>query len=156
MKQRPVPPAIPEVPGGAAPGGMVGGGRGSRWMGVLLVVLGALFILLAAGDALAGTRIGSGGRDTMRGSVTGENLAGMGGADSIHGGAGGDSLSGGAGGDEIYGLGGWDLLLGGAGDDFIEAADGAKDHIRCGSGDDVVSLDEKDLVARDCETVYAS
>lgn len=150
LKQRPVPLVISESGGAAV------GGRGSRRTGVLLVVLGSLFVLLAAGDALAGTKLGSGGDDVMRGSGAGENLAGMGGDDSIHGGPGEDSLSGGAGEDEIYGLEGRDLLLGGAGDDFIEAADGVKDHIGCGPGDDVVSLDEKDLVARDCETVYAS
>ena len=63
---------------------------------------------------------------------------------------------GGAGEDEIYGLEGRDFLLGGAGDDFIEAADGERDHIGCGPGNDVVSVDKKDLVAHDCETVYTS
>ena len=153
LKQRPVHRANPEASGGEASREAVGG---SRRTGLSLIALGALFVLLAAGDALAQTRLGSGGDDDMRSSGTGEKLAGMAGADSIHGGAGGDTLIGGAGADEIYGLDGQDLLLGGADDDFIEAADGAKDHVRCGPGDDVASLDEKDLAARDCETVYAS
>jgi Ca2+-binding RTX toxin-like protein len=104
----------------------------------LLVVLGLLFVGLAAGDAVAGTGLGS-FRD---------------GAISIHGGSGEDALIGGSGDDEIYGLSGRDLLVGGAGDDFIEASDGTRDQVRCGPGQDVVSVDEKDFIARDCETVY--
>jgi Ca2+-binding RTX toxin-like protein len=73
---------------------------------------------------------------------------------SIHGGSGEDALIGGSGDDEIYGLSGRDLLVGGAGDDFIEASDGTRDQVRCGPGQDVVSVDEKDFVASDCETVY--
>ena len=155
LKQRPVSKAVPESAGTRR--GLSPGKRSSRLAGVLLVAFGSLFVLLAADDvSLAGTRLGSDGDDVMRGSDAGEKLAGLQGSDSIHGGTGRDSLSGGVGEDEIYGLEGRDLLLAGAGDDFIEAADGAKDHVGCGPGDDVVSLDEKDLAARDCETVYTS
>lgn len=135
--------------------------RGPRWLGVLFVGFGALFLSLAAGDALAGTRLGGVEDDVMRVSKTAtvggeEHLAGMAGADVIYGGASDDSLSGGAGDDEIYGGEGSDLLLGGTGDDFIEAADGVRDMVGCGPGADVVSADGEDLVASDCETVYVS
>nr|MDQ3386380.1 hypothetical protein [Actinomycetota bacterium] len=99
---------------------------GSRRAGILLVVLGLLFVSLAAGDAVAGTGFGS-FRD---------------GAVRIHGGSGEDALIGGSGDDEIYGLSGRDLLVGGAGDDFIEASEGTRDQVRCGPGQDVVSVDE--------------
>lgn len=111
---------------------------GSRRAGILLVVLGLLFVGLAAGDALAGTGLG-GFRES---------------GETIRGGSGEDALIGGAGDDEIYGLGSRDLLFGGAGDDFIESSDGVRDEIKCGPGKDVASVDEKDLVSRDCETVY--
>lgn len=111
---------------------------GSRRAGLLLVVLGLLFVGLAAGGAVAGTGLGS-FRD---------------GAVKVYGGSGEDALIGGSGDDEIYGLSGRDLLVGGAGDDFIEASDGTRDQVRCGPGQDVVSVDEKDFVASDCETVY--
>jgi len=74
--------------------------RGTRLTGTLLVVVGALLLALAAGDALA------------------------------------------------------DAELGGAGDDFIEAKDGHRDYVWCGPGDDVVSVDLGDRVARNCETLY--
>ena len=117
-------------------------------------------MLLAAGDVMADTRLGGSEDDMMRATGatagTGEHLAGMAGADIIHGSSSDDSLAGGAGADEVYGEEGQDLLLGGTGDDFIEAADGVRDRIGCGSGSDVVSADSKDLVASDCETVYAN
>lgn len=157
LKQKPASPKLSRVP--YDEGSAADSRSGSRRVGGLFAVLGALFILLAAGDALAGTTLGSSKDDVTRGSdhqKAGKRFAGMDGADLIYGGAGADSLSGGAGEDEIYGLEGRDFLLGGAGDDFIEAADGERDYIGCGPGNDVVSVDKKDLVAHDCETVYTS
>lgn len=65
-------------------------------------------------------------------------------------------VSGIVGDDDLYGEPGRDVVVGGEGDDFIEAKDGAGDHISCGPGEDVVSVDERDAVASDCETVYGS
>ena len=65
-----------------------------------------------------------------------------------------DAELGGGGDDELYGGPGRDALLGGAGDDFIEAKDGHRDYVWCGPGDDVVSVDLGDRVARNCETLY--
>lgn len=63
-------------------------------------------------------------------------------------------VSGTVGDDDIYGEDGGDAIAGGEGDDFIEAKDGARDYISCGSGEDVASVDELDAVCADCETVY--
>lgn len=139
--------------------GTSSGKRGSRWLGLLFVALGALAMALAAGDALAG--VGSGVGDALRGSGSGERLGGSAGDDVVHGFAGEDSLFGGEGDDELYGGAGRDVLLGGGGDDFIEAKDGVRDYVDCGPGQDVASVDGGgngeallDRVAPNCETVY--
>ena len=128
--------------------------QGSRRLGLLLVVLGAILLTLAAEDALANVVLGSGNGDVLRGTDRGERLAGFGGEDEIWSLAGDDRLSGGGGDDELYGGQGHDALLGGAGDDFIEAKDGELDYVECGSGNDVASVDLGDRVARTCETLY--
>lgn len=110
--------------------------------GSLLVMVGALMLALAAGDALADVELGARGDDALRGTGGGERRAGD------------DALSGGDGDDELYGGPGRDTLLGGAGDDFIEAKDGERDYVWCGPGKDVVSVDLGDRVARNCETLY--
>lgn len=73
----------------------------------------------------------------------------------LHGSNAQDVLSGGSGDDELYGDSGRDLLLSGHGSDFIEAKDGESDYVACGSGDDVADVDDVDLVASDCETVFS-
>lgn len=103
-----------------------------------------LLLVLAAGDALAGVELGGGGDNAIRGAAEGDRIAGFGGGDTLHGAAGGDTIYGGTGEDEV---------LGGTGDDFVEAKDGAADRVSCGA--DSVSVDSKDLVSPDCETVYA-
>ena len=128
---------------------------GLRWSGVLVAVIGALLLLLAAGDALAGVELGRGGDDTLRGSARNDRLAGINGEDTLHGATGDDTLYGGAGRDEIYGGGGKDDVLAGAGHDFVEAKDGAVDRVSCGPGNDSISVDRKDMVSSDCESVYA-
>jgi hypothetical protein len=47
---------------------------------------------------------------------------------------------------------GADSIAAGAGDDRIEAADGRRDRVRCGPGNDSVVADRIDLV-KGCETV---
>lgn len=142
LKQRTVVP--PVAPGDQEDARTAG--KGSGLTGLLLVVVGTLLLTLAAGGALADSvRDGSGGNDVLRGTDRNERLAGF---------SGDDDILGLAGDDELYGGEGRDVVLGGAGDDFIETKDGAVDFVACGSGDDVASVDLRDLVARDCETVY--
>lgn len=128
---------------------------GLRWAGVLVAVIGALLLILAAGDALAGVELGGGGDNTLRGTDGADRIAGFNGGDVLYGGPGDDTLYGGAGKDEIYAAQGDDDVLAGAGDDFIEAKDGRVDRVGCGPGDDSVSADREDLVSPDCESVYA-
>jgi len=128
--------------------------KGSRRSGFLLVVVGALLLALAVEDARADVVLGGGSGDMLRGTDGSERLAGFGGKDDLGGFVGDDEIYGGGGDDEIYGGPGRDALLGGAGDDFIEAKDGERDYLECGSGNDVVSVDLADRVARDCETLY--
>ena len=128
---------------------------GLRWAGVLVAVIGALLLLLAAGDALAGVELGGAGDNVLRGSDGNDRLAGFTGRDTLHGARGDDTLYGGAGRDEVYGGGGGDDVLAGAGDDFVEAKDGAVDRVSCGPGEDSISVDRIDMVSPDCESIYA-
>lgn len=113
-----------------------------------------LLLAIFAGDVLAGTASQVERGSSLRGSDGGDRIRGTDGADVIHGSSGGDEIFGGEAADEIYGGLGRDVMLGGRGDDFIEAKDGVRDFVACGAGYDVVSVDEKDFVLRDCEVVY--
>lgn len=92
----------------------------------------------------------------------------------IRGGGGNDGLDGGFGPDRIYGGPGWDHLYGdrgddylhsgggprrwaarvrgGSGDDTIVTANGGKDEVRCGRGEDTATVDQLDTVSG-CEHV---
>ena len=54
--------------------------------------------------------------------------------------------------DELYGHNGPDEIVGFEGDDHIDAADGIKDQVLCGQGDDTAVVDSEDR-PKDCETV---
>jgi Ca2+-binding RTX toxin-like protein len=62
-------------------------------------------------------------------------------------------LSGGNASDDLDGGPGRDTLLGGAGRDVVEAVDGERDYLDCGSGNDAARVDPYDRVARNCEVV---
>jgi Ca2+-binding RTX toxin-like protein len=53
----------------------------------------------------------------------------------------------------LFGGSGRDRLYGGAGNDTINAADGWRDQIDCGSGRDRVTADRFDVVSPNCESV---
>ncbi len=100
-----------------------------------------------------GERInGRGGADRLRGGRGDDCIAGGRGEDRINGGGGEDRLNGGRGGDRLNGGGGSDRLRGRTGDDRIWAADGVRDVIACGRGDDRARVDRIDRV-RGCERV---
>jgi Ca2+-binding RTX toxin-like protein len=102
------------------------------------------------GDVLAGQADG----DHLEGQAGRDEISGGSGADTLEGGGGADRLSGGAGADRIveaprsYALGslftGSNRLSGGAGADVLDAANGRRDIVRCGSGRDRVSADRED------------
>lgn len=96
-------------------------------------------------------RVG-GGRATVYGDGGNDDLRGGRGDDRISGGSGDDRIDGGAGDDVLMGGPGRDTIHGGPGNDRIFARDGVRDIVDCGSGDDVATVDRKDVV-RDCERV---
>lgn len=69
-----------------------------------------------------------------------------------NGGAGDDVIYGSAGGDTIVGGSGRDAIVAGRGSDRINARDGERDRVNCGSGRDTVSADAKDTLVG-CEVV---
>jgi Ca2+-binding RTX toxin-like protein len=119
------------------------------------------------------------GRDNLRGG-TGKDVVLSGtrrqhenarGDKNLEGGPGNDIVFGGRGTDNVAGEEGNDLMLdgptrefsqdnvsGGAGNDVIavDNVPASEDVLRCGRGLDRVSVDRKDVVARDCERVFTS
>jgi hypothetical protein len=113
---------------------------------------------------------GTSGPDSLVGGGTGDVIFGFGGDDRIEGRGGHDCLVGGPGDDILRGQDGYDLLTGGPGDDrlvggpganaydagpgrdFVDARNGRRELVRCGSGRDRARLDKSDR-ARSCERV---
>ena len=95
------------------------------------------------GDKMLGQR----GEDGMRGNRGDDALYGGNGDDVVDGGRGDDLIQGGYGNNAIYT---------GSGDDQVNAQDGQKDVITCGSGNDLIYLDFKLDVLRDCGTTRAN
>ena len=91
--------------------------------------------------------------DVISGGSSGDRIAGGQGNDRLTGNSGNDSVTGNAGRDRIDGSSGRDRLSGGSGADRIDARDGRRDRIACGSGRDTVIADRADRIARDCERV---
>jgi hemolysin type calcium-binding protein/WD40 repeat protein len=102
-------------------------------------VKGRRIVGTAKGNYLAG-----GGHDDV--------IIGLAGNDTLLGGAGDDLLEGGAGNDVITGGAGADRIYGGPGSDWLDAADGERDIVDCGPGDDHAIVDSVDIV-RNCESV---
>src|SRR5215217_4465389 len=95
---------------------------------ILMVAAVALSLLVASGVALAVNKVGTQGRDFLKGTDGADTLVGK--RDS----------------DRIFGLAGQDNLIGGPG----------KDTVAGGGGFDRVFADTKDSVAPDCEKVADS
>jgi hypothetical protein len=98
------------------------------------------------GRRLVGTKkanyLPGGGRD--------DTLIGRGGNDTLVGGAGRDTLIGGPGNDVLDGGTGPDKLYGGPGSDTLLSADGERDRVDCGDGEDRAIVDQLDVV-ENCE-----
>ncbi len=129
-------------------------GNQRRRPGVLLVAVGTLLMTLSTGDVLAVAEPAEEARDGAHGTRTTRVISGTERGDLIYGLPDDDRILARRGADEVYGGSGRDLIFGGSGDDFIETKDGERDLIGCGTGYDVVSVDEQDLVSWDCEVVY--
>ncbi len=155
------PVTVPPRYGGGSGGGGTGGGDGSGG---------------GVGDPTAPVRsggcvtafVGTNGPDTLTGSDGGDVMIGFGGKDRLDGrddhdcligGSGSDRLDGESGSDRLSGGRGADVLLGGpdfnaynagAGRDFVDARNGVREVVRCGSGLDRARADRRDRL-RSCE-----
>jgi RTX calcium-binding nonapeptide repeat (4 copies) len=147
---------------GGTGGGGGGGGGGDYGTGDPTAPLGSG----GCGLALAGTSK----PDRLTGGDAGEVIFGFGGGDRIRAGGGHDCAIGGKGNDRLLGELGNDRLTGGRGNDLlvggrgvngydggpgrdrIEARNGKRELVRCGSGRDLAVIDRRDRV-RDCERV---
>ena len=107
----------------------------------MLVAMMAVSLVVASGVALAVTKIGTDGPDTLRGTNGADQLVGKGGNDILIALAGDDTLLGGAGKDALYGgslqepLGGDKNLVGGDGNDAVQGGLGS-DNLVGGDGND--------------------
>jgi Ca2+-binding RTX toxin-like protein len=112
--------------------------------GILLLTVMAATLIVASGVALAITKIGTNGPDTLRGTNGDDNLLGKGGNDKLFGLGGTDNLLGGSGRDIVLGgnersAGGGDKnLVGGSGNDAVIGGKGA-DNILGEEGNDLVA-----------------
>ena len=110
---------------------------------IVLLATMALTLLVASGVALAVTKFGTNGPDTLQGTNKADNLLGRGGNDVLYAHAGRDNLLGGEGkdwvlgGDERRPSGGDKNLVGGPGNDGVVGGIGS-DTVLGGSGDDFV------------------
>lgn len=103
----------------------------------------AVSLVVASGVALAVTKIGTDGPDTLRGTNKADTLLGLGGQDDLLGLGGSDNLLGGPGRDNVLGggerrpRGGDKNLDGGEGNDFVGGGRGADDMVG-GDGNDLL------------------
>jgi Ca2+-binding RTX toxin-like protein len=111
---------------------------------ILLLTVMAATLVVASGVALAVTKIGTNGPDTLRGTNGDDNLLGKGGNDIILGLAGNDDLLGGPGKDIVLGgtlrraFGGDKNLAAGRGNDVVAGGNGP-DNVVGGSGNDLMA-----------------
>lgn len=131
---------------GAAGADSLDGGTGGD------VLRGGAGVDSLTGGAGADRLSGDAGIDTLRGGPGADHLTGGSGDDRLEGGAGADVLSGGSGRDVLLGGPGAGHLLGGAGDDRLDSANGVRDVVDCGPGQDRVTADAQDVL-RGCEQV---
>jgi hypothetical protein len=109
----------------------------------LVLAATTLALLLSSGVALAVTKIGTNGPDTLRGTNGADNLLGKGGNDVLFGLGGKDNLLGGEGKDWVLGgnerrpQGGDKNLVGGPGNDGVLGGRGS-DNLTSNSGNDFV------------------
>jgi Ca2+-binding RTX toxin-like protein len=96
--------------------------------------------------------LGTSKKDQLRGTKRDDLVAAGRGNDKLNGSGGDDCVSGEEGNDKVSGGGGKDKLKGGGGKDKVKAADGKRDKINCGGGEDRAAVDPEDRVTN-CEEV---
>jgi Ca2+-binding RTX toxin-like protein len=134
--------------------------RGRALLILATVVLG---VLVASGAALAKTvtgtdqvddLVGTEKEDTIHAKAGNDYVFGEQAADVLRGGDGNDMVYGREGNDQVYGDAGSDRLFGDMGLDTIDAGDGEKDIVNCGSEVDNAYVDKIDIVNQNCEKVF--
>ena len=106
----------------------------------------AVALVLGGGLALAATRTGTNGGETLYGTPRADTIRAYGGDDVVDGRGGPDLLYGGKGSDRLYGgFGNYRIRSGGL--------DGKRDLVSCGAGRDFAAIAENDRAAKDCEVV---
>jgi hypothetical protein len=95
---------------------------------------------------------GGNDRDRLYGGTGLDRLSGNGGNDMLAGGSSNDRLYGGIGNDQLFGEAGTDRIDGGSGNDSIDARNGRRDRVICGTGNDRVRADRIDRL-NGCERV---
>ena len=126
---------------------------------IVLVATMALTLLVASGLALAVNKVGTQGRDFLKGTDKADNLIGNGETDLIFGLAGNDNLFGGSGKDFVIGgtytqshgprsLGGNKNVVGGDGNDVVWGGKGS-DNVQGQGGNDLLYGGEYDRPAKD-------
>ena len=129
---------------------------------VLLLATMALVMLAAGGVALAVTKIGTDGPDTLRGTNKADNLIGKGGNDRLFSLAGRDTLLGGTGKDVVWGgrivgrccddndfSGGDKNVAGGPGNDVVNGGRGSDNILGGGGNDNLFEGAEPDVAKPD-------
>jgi Ca2+-binding RTX toxin-like protein len=96
--------------------------------------------------------LGTSKKDRLRGTKRDDLVAGGRGNDRLSGSGGNDCVSGEEGNDKLSGGGGKDKVKGGGGKDKVKAADGKRDKVNCGGGEDSAVVDPEDRV-HNCEEV---
>jgi hypothetical protein len=96
---------------------------------------------------------GRSGDDGVSGNAGNDRVSAGSGNDRVYGRSGDDGVSGNAGDDRVDGGPGKDRLFGRRGDDLIDARDGERDLVYCGTGRDTVRADREDVLHR-CERVF--
>jgi Ca2+-binding RTX toxin-like protein len=112
---------------------------------ILLLTVMAATLVVGSGVALAITKIGTNGPDTLRGTNRADNLLGRGGNDRLFGRGGRDNLLGGTGKDIV--LGGNENCCGGGGDKNLVGGSGNDAVIGALGSDNVVGGEGNDFVA---------
>ncbi len=125
---------------------------------LLLLTVMAAMLVMASGVALAATKFGGPGNDSLLGTNGPDQLFGGTGDDIIDGLSGPDRILGGSGDDLLFDGenrgGARDILIGGSGDDilFPGNAPPSQDVAICGTGTDTAFADPTDIVIG-CERV---
>ena len=106
-------------------------------------------------DSLAGivNIIGGGGYNILTGDNQNNTITGGSGGNTITDGNGNDTINGGSGNDIIVAGSGSSTINGNGGNDQINAFAGVNDHVNCGTGSSVVTVNPSDIVNPNCTTV---